>query len=89
MISNDEMRDHVFQMLPDPNLLRRWKERHQVRFSVTKGEVEFYEPAVLPRAQEDEKYGYWMIPFVEDEEEEEEGNEEDEDEKWLFCCKKQ
>lgn len=90
LISNDEMRDHVFQMLPDPNLLRRWKERHQVRFSVTKGEVEFYEPAVFTTCiQEDEKDGYWMIPFVEDEEEEEEGNEEDEDEKWLFCCKKQ
>ena len=47
------------------------------------------EMCIRDSIQEDEKYGYWMIPFVEDEEEEEEGNEEDEDEKWLFCCKKQ
>ena len=71
LISNDEMRDHVFQMLPDPNLLRRWKERHQVRFSVTKGEVELYEPAVFTTCiQENEEEEYWMIPFVEDDDEE-------------------
>ena len=87
LISNDEMRDHVFQMLPDPNLLRRWKERHQVRFSVTKGEVELYEPDVYTTCiQEDEKDEYWMIPYVEDEDEEKEGyhENEDEEEKWLF-----
>jgi proteinaceous RNase P len=92
LISNDEMRDHVFQMLPDPNLLRRWKERHQVRFSVTKGEVELYEPAVFTTCiQENEEEEYWMIPFVEDDDEEKENDDDDDDddEKWLFCCKKQ
>ena len=60
-----------------------------MRFSVTKGEVEFYEPAVFTTCiQEDEKDGYWMIPFVEDDEEEEEGNEEDDDdEKWSFAAR--
>jgi proteinaceous RNase P len=31
LVSNDEMRDHVFQMLPAPKLFQRWKERHQAR----------------------------------------------------------
>jgi len=31
LVSNDEMRDHVFQMLPSPKLFARWKERHQAR----------------------------------------------------------
>ena len=84
------MRDHVFQMLPDPNLLIRWKERHQVRFSVTKGEVELYEPAVFTTCiQENEEEEYWMIPFVEDDDDEKENDDDDDDEKWLFCCKKQ
>jgi len=84
LVTNDEMRDHVFQMLPDPNLLRRWKERHQVRFSVTKGQIELYEPPVYTMCiQEDEKEGFWMIPIENEEEEEEE-----EEPKWLLCKRK-
>ena len=30
LITNDELRDHVFQMLPAPRLFYKWKERHQV-----------------------------------------------------------
>ena len=29
LITNDELRDHVFQMLPAPRLFYKWKERHQ------------------------------------------------------------
>jgi len=31
LITNDELRDHVFQMLPAPRLFYKWKERHQAR----------------------------------------------------------
>ena len=31
LVTNDELRDHVFQMLPSPRLFYKWKERHQVR----------------------------------------------------------
>ncbi len=31
LVTNDELRDHVFQMLPAPRLFYKWKERHQVR----------------------------------------------------------
>jgi hypothetical protein len=30
LVTNDELRDHVFQMLPAPRLFYKWKERHQV-----------------------------------------------------------
>ena len=33
LITNDELRDHVFQMLPAPRLFYKWKERHQARAS--------------------------------------------------------
>ena len=31
LVTNDELRDHVFQMLPAPRLFYKWKERHQAR----------------------------------------------------------
>lgn len=31
LITNDELRDHIFQMLPSPKLFYRWKMRHQAR----------------------------------------------------------
>lgn len=31
LITNDELRDHIFQMLPAPKLFYRWKMRHQAR----------------------------------------------------------
>lgn len=44
LITNDELRDHIFQMLPEPRLFFRWKERHQVRFNITKQAVQLYMP---------------------------------------------
>lgn len=32
LITNDELRDHIFQMLPAPKLFYRWQARHQARF---------------------------------------------------------
>ena len=36
LVSNDEMRDHVFQLL-SPAFFARWKGRHQVRYDVGAG----------------------------------------------------
>ncbi len=33
LVTNDELRDHVFQMLPAPRLFYKWKERHQVHIA--------------------------------------------------------
>ncbi|KAF4316928.1 hypothetical protein BBO99_00008311 [Phytophthora kernoviae] len=44
MISNDEMRDHHFQMIHN-RAFGRWKERHQVHYQVKGRRVEVDEPA--------------------------------------------
>lgn len=31
LVSNDEMRDHIFKLLA-PKFFKRWKSRHQVKF---------------------------------------------------------
>lgn len=64
LISNDEMRDHVFQMLPAPKLFQRWKERHQVRFHMSAGAgLELYFPPVFTTCiQEAGDGSWWMFP---------------------------
>lgn len=37
LITNDELRDHIFQMLPAPKLFYRWQSRHQARCEETLG----------------------------------------------------
>jgi len=64
LVSNDEMRDHVFQMLPSPRLFQRWKERHQVRFrlSAADGLELFYPPVFTTCVQEGGDGGWGMFP---------------------------
>jgi proteinaceous RNase P len=65
LVSNDEMRDHAFQMLPAPALFKKWKERHQVRFHMSKGAdgLELYFPPPFSHcAQSDVDEKWWMIP---------------------------
>jgi len=67
LISNDECRDHVFQALPSPKLFYRWKERHQVRFSITAGKVELlYPPVFTTCMQEADDASWWMFPLEDD-----------------------
>lgn len=74
LVTNDECRDHVFQMLPAPKLFYRWKERHQVRFSIAAGNVELEYPAKFTTCmQEADDHSWWMFP--------------QEDDTWLCACK--
>ena len=67
LVSNDECRDHVFQALPSPKLFYRWKERHQVRFSITAGVVELmYPPVFTTCMQEADDSSWWMFPQEDD-----------------------
>ena len=64
LVSNDEMRDHAFQMLPAPALFRKWKDRHQVRFhmSASNGLELFFPPTFTTCAQPAVSGDWWMIP---------------------------
>ncbi|KAL0417612.1 UNVERIFIED_CONTAM: Proteinaceous RNase P 2 [Sesamum radiatum] len=43
LVTNDEMRDHIFELLGS-NFFFRWKERHQVRYTFMKGNLKLTMP---------------------------------------------
>lgn len=60
MVSNDEMRDHHFQMIHNRAFLR-WKERHQVHYQVHGPRVTVDEP--LPYSVRPQRVGdTWYFP---------------------------
>ena len=62
LVSNDEMRDHVFQMLPSPRLFQRWKERHQVRFRLSADGLELFYPPVFTTCVQEGGMGLVDVP---------------------------
>ena len=64
LVSNDEMRDHAFQMLPAPRLFAKWKERHQVRFHMSAATgLEFYHPPPYTACVQEGRDGdWWLFP---------------------------
>lgn len=71
LVTNDEMRDHLFQTLGN-DFFPKWKERHQVRFSFSDiGPVFHMPPPCSVVIQESEK-GRWHIPLVSERDSEEE-----------------
>lgn len=63
LVTNDEMRDHLFQLL-GTSFFPRWKEKHQVRLSVsTKGPSLHMPPPYSIVIQESED-GRWHVPTV-------------------------
>ncbi|KAH7488826.1 hypothetical protein KRP22_008536 [Phytophthora ramorum] len=64
MISNDEMRDHHFQMIHN-RAFGRWKERHQVHYQVHGDRVTVDEP--LPYSARPQRVGdVWHFPAAAD-----------------------
>ncbi|KAL0410647.1 UNVERIFIED_CONTAM: Proteinaceous RNase P 1, chloroplastic/mitochondrial [Sesamum latifolium] len=77
IVTNDEMRDHLFQLL-GTDFFPKWKERHQVHFSFTEtGPIFRMPPPCSVVIQESEK-GHWHIPIV--------SELENEDERIWLCC---
>ncbi|KAK3041689.1 hypothetical protein RJ639_001499 [Escallonia herrerae] len=71
LVTNDEMRDHLFQLLGN-DFFPKWKERHQVRFSFSDlGPVFWMPPPCSVVIQESEK-GHWHIPVASEHDSEEE-----------------
>ncbi|XP_042487559.1 proteinaceous RNase P 1, chloroplastic/mitochondrial-like isoform X2 [Macadamia integrifolia] len=63
IVTNDEMRDHIFQLLGN-DFFPKWKERHQVHFSFQEGGPEFHMPPHCSVVIQESKKGYWHIPIV-------------------------
>ncbi|KAK9069551.1 hypothetical protein SSX86_011455 [Deinandra increscens subsp. villosa] len=64
LVTNDEMRDHLFQLL-GTSFFPRWKEKHQVRLSVTRDEgLKFHMPPPYSIVIQESEQGSWHIPTV-------------------------
>ncbi|PKU68049.1 proteinaceous RNase P 1, chloroplastic/mitochondrial isoform X1 [Dendrobium catenatum] len=63
VVTNDEMRDHVFQVLGN-DFFPRWKERHQVRFKHQDGNFQFLMPPPCSIVIQESERGHWHIPIA-------------------------
>ncbi|KAI3810329.1 hypothetical protein L1987_19941 [Smallanthus sonchifolius] len=63
LVTNDEMRDHLFELL-GTSFFPRWKEKHQVRLSVTRDGLKFHMPPPYSVVIQESEQGSWHIPTV-------------------------
>ncbi|CAI5998021.1 unnamed protein product [Closterium sp. NIES-64] len=61
LVSNDEMRDHIFQTL-SADYFSRWKERHQVRFTMTPRGPVLRMPPNFSFVIQESSDGAWHFP---------------------------
>ena len=59
IVTNDEMRDHIFQTLESKNF-QRWKLCHQVRFSIYNDRVDFVMPGKYTTAIQRHQSSWWF-----------------------------
>lgn len=63
LVTNDEMRDHLFQLL-GTSFFPRWKEKHQVRLTTSTRGVNFHMPPPYSIVIQESEQGSWHIPTV-------------------------
>nr|GMD69534.1 proteinaceous RNase P 2-like [Ipomoea batatas] len=63
LVTNDEMRDHIFELLGS-NFFIRWKERHQVRYTFVKGNLELLMPPLFSVVIQESEKGSWHVPLA-------------------------
>ena len=68
LVSNDEMRDHLFHML-SPRFFGKWKQRHQLKyhFSGSPDSLQFFYPPPFTTCAQKVEFGddvAWMLPCV-------------------------
>ncbi|KNA02674.1 hypothetical protein SOVF_216470 [Spinacia oleracea] len=63
LLTNDEMRDHLFQLLGN-SIFPRWKEKHQVRMTVSRSGLALHMPPPYSIVTQESESGSWHIPTV-------------------------
>ncbi|XP_074571215.1 proteinaceous RNase P 1, chloroplastic/mitochondrial-like [Curcuma longa] len=63
LVTNDEMRDHLFELL-GTSFFPRWKEKHQVRLSFSSDGLAFHMPPPYSVVIQESEDGRWHIPTV-------------------------
>ncbi|CAM6027545.1 unnamed protein product [Sphagnum balticum] len=61
LVTNDEMRDHLFELLGN-EFFPKWKERHQVRFTLNRQDPVFHMPPPYSIVIQESEKGSWHIP---------------------------
>lgn len=64
LVSNDEMRDHIFQLLA-PKFFMKWKQRHQLKYKFGVGGLQFEYPAPFTTCVQELACGSWVFPAAE------------------------
>ncbi|XP_077235830.1 proteinaceous RNase P 2-like [Tasmannia lanceolata] len=62
LVTNDEMRDHIFELL-GRNFFLKWKERHQVRFTFVKCALRLQMPPSFSTVIQESEKGSWHVPL--------------------------
>ncbi|XP_061977360.1 proteinaceous RNase P 2-like [Populus nigra] len=65
LVTNDEMRDHIFELLGS-DFFVKWKERHQVRYTFVKGNLELQMPPLFSIVIQESENGSWHVPVAGD-----------------------
>uniref|UniRef100_A0A5B7BWT7 ribonuclease P n=1 Tax=Davidia involucrata TaxID=16924 RepID=A0A5B7BWT7_DAVIN len=63
LVTNDEMRDHLFQLL-GTSFFPRWKEKHQVRLTLSRRGPTFHMPPPYSIVIQESEQGGWHVPTV-------------------------
>ncbi|KAC9599082.1 hypothetical protein E3N88_45582 [Mikania micrantha] len=63
LVTNDEMRDHLFQLLGN-DFFPKWKERHQVRFHFSETGPVYHMPPPCSVVIQESRKGHWHIPIA-------------------------
>eukprot|EP01018_Ginkgo_biloba_P021351 Gb_34667 [translate_table: standard] len=63
LVTDDEMRDHLFELLGN-SFFPKWKERHQVRFTLNKRIPQFHMPPPYSIVIQESERGSWHIPIM-------------------------
>ncbi|KAJ3681481.1 hypothetical protein LUZ60_015970 [Juncus effusus] len=63
LVTNDEMRDHLFQLL-GTSFFPRWKEKHQVRMTFSREGVKLHMPPTYSIVIQESENGSWHIPTI-------------------------
>ncbi|KAG8387511.1 hypothetical protein BUALT_Bualt02G0028700 [Buddleja alternifolia] len=63
LVTNDEMRDHIFELLGS-NFFIRWKESHQVRYTFMKGNLKLIMPPPYSLVIQESEKGSWHVPIA-------------------------
>ncbi|PWA97968.1 Pentatricopeptide repeat-containing protein [Artemisia annua] len=71
LVTNDEMRDHLFQLLGN-DFFPKWKERHQVRFNFSDTGPVYHMPPPCSVVIQESSKGHWHIPIASEQDSEEE-----------------